>query len=488
MKKIFPVLLIVLLGLINNSWAEESPPKLEDFAYGFELDADGSSAIYKVMLPEDVYRYAIRKDLGDLRVFNKNREIVPHSVQRRKYEKVEADTSAVLPIFPLSKVQHELKAGYSLRIQTDSKGTIVNIDSGKADEENKVQEYIVDASRLRTLPDALVLNWSGERGGSFTTTVSVLYSNDLNNWHTIVPQATLVKLIYNNHELGNFAIQLPKTRAKYYKLSWPAGRDGVSLDSLAAEFTATKDYRNIEWKELPVSNTQNEPTVYEYDAKANLPVEKINVIFPYKNVLLDAIIRSRSDLSKEWRVRFKGLIYNMEIDGQTLSNKLINIPLTGDRYWSLETSSIEGKLQQHPQLQLGWIPHDLYFVAQGDPPFKLAYGGAGVPPPPVSTNSFFQNINAEQNNEATRPKGVIADGKGGIRKGGSIQFSQGYNKNNVSVKSAKVMNRVQLGGDIKLKPKIVLPWKRWFLWSVLVAGVVVLAWMAFNLSKQMEKQ
>lgn len=486
MKKICFILLCAALGMASHTGAEE-PPKLNDFAYGFELDADGSSAIYKIMLPEDVYRHSTRKDLGDLRVFNSKEEIVPHSLQRQKHEKNQTAASLILPIFPLYEgVPLEHAGGYSMRIQTDAQGTIVNIKNGKVNSSTRIQAYIIDASKLRYPPDTFVLAWSGDTGGSFTTTVSVLSSNDLNTWKPIVTKTSLAKLTYNNHKLGNFTIRLPPIKAKYYKLTWPAGRNGVFLDTLTAQFNGPKPHRNLQWKKVSVSFTQNDPIVYEYDAMASLPVEKINGVFPYKNILLDAIIKSRSDLSEKWRTRYRGLIYNMEIDGQTLSNEQINIPLTTDRYWSLETSSIEGKLEQHPELQLGWIPHELYFIAQGDPPFKLAYGGVDVPPAPVSTNPFFTNIKREQGNTATQPGGVIAYGKEGIAKGSSLQFSHGYTGNNISVKSAEVMGRVELGGESMLRPRVVLPWKRWLLWSVLLAGVGVLAWMAFNLQKQMK--
>jgi len=485
MKKMLFIAILTVLGMVNYVSAEE-PPKLKDFAYGFELDADGSNAIYKVALPEDVYRYSTRKDLGDLRVFNGKGEIVPHSLQHLKQKRSLTSASVALPIFPLYDIQIEQEDGYSMRIKTDDHGTIINIDNGKIDRTDQLQAYIIDASKLSQPPDKFVLAWSGDTGGSFTTTVSVLYSDDLNNWFSIVTKANISKLTYKNHELGNNTIHLPQKRAKYYKLIWPAGRDGVSLDSLFAQFNVSKIHHNLKWKDVSVSFTQKDPIVYKYDAMASLPVEKINVVFPYKNILLDAIIRSRSSFSKEWRVRSRGLLYSMEIDGQTLANEQINIPPTADRYWSLETSSIEGKLKQPPRLQLGWVPHDLYFVAQGDPPFKLAYGSVNVPPPPISTNVFFRNIDKEQSNATTPSKGGIVYGDQGIGKGGSIQFSHGYSINRVSAKSAKIMKNIQLGGDIMLKPKVVLPWKRWLLWSVLVAGVGVLAWMAFNLNKQLK--
>lgn len=484
MKRIVFVMFAVLLGVSGYAWSEDAP-ELHDFAFGFDLDADGSSGIYKVVLPEEVYRYATRKDLGDLRIFNSSNEIVPHSLQRRTIIKTETEASVVLPIFPIYATRFE-GSGYSMDIQTDAHGTIVNINDGKVEKKNRVQAYIVDATKLKHVPDTFVLAWSGDTGLSFTTNVSVSCSNDLNNWSVLVPSTSLAKLTYNNHRLGNYTIELPQKKAKYYKLTWPAGSKGIYLDSLTAELNISKDSRNITWKELDVNYTQKDPVIYEYDAGANLPVEKINVVLPYKNVLFDAVIKSRTDISETWRVRYKGLVYNMEVDGQLLSNEEINISLSTDRYWSLETSSIEGKLELQPKLQLGWIPHELYFVAQGSAPFKLAYGGSDVPPPPVSTNIFFEKINAEQDKDIRETGNVVFYGREGVGKGSSTQFSQGYMKNSVSVKSVNVTNRVELGGEKMLKPKVIVPWKKWVLWSLLVVGVCLLAWMAFNLSKQMK--
>lgn len=49
-------------------------PGIEQFAKGYELKTDGSAAIYKLNLPESIYQTTVRKDLGDIRVFNKDKK------------------------------------------------------------------------------------------------------------------------------------------------------------------------------------------------------------------------------------------------------------------------------------------------------------------------------------------------------------------------------------------------------------------------------
>ena len=81
------LLLLPLLGA--TAFAQEQTLSSHDFAYGIPLEVDGDGAIYSLPLPQEVYRYTTRKDLGDVRIFNGYGEVVPHMLQPGKsYQEV----------------------------------------------------------------------------------------------------------------------------------------------------------------------------------------------------------------------------------------------------------------------------------------------------------------------------------------------------------------------------------------------------------------
>ena len=52
-----------------------------DFAYGVPIRADGKEALYEVDVPGSLYRGVMRRDLGDVRVFNGQGELVPLALE-----------------------------------------------------------------------------------------------------------------------------------------------------------------------------------------------------------------------------------------------------------------------------------------------------------------------------------------------------------------------------------------------------------------------
>jgi len=485
MMRIFYVLLIVVLSLSMSAGAEEFPA-IKDFAYGYQLDADGSMPVYRILLPEEVYSVTTRKDLGDVRVFNNQGETVPHVIKRPFSMKREPVHSVLLPYFPLYGPEIRTDR-HSLRIATDYKGTIITVRDNRVDKTSSVTGYIIDTSMLLFPAENLQLKW--EKGNkSFITTVSVSYSNDLTVWYPLNPRATLARLMFNNHVLGSSVIPLPLKKSKYLKLTWPTGKDGARLTSVEAKYSDKLAEQEINWKELGTSVTHNEPVAYEYDTGSNVTVGKLNVRFPYKNIIVNTVVLSRPQQESQWRERFRGLIYTLEIDGITLSSNPITISQTTDRYWLLKMISIEGELKETPQLLVGWIPQELVFIAQGDSPYLLAFGSAQVHPPLQSASSFFASIKEDETDSYVALDGQkhIVYEQDGVGKSVSRHLPKNKEKR-VPIQTAGVGKRIELSGDSMLKPARKLPWKSWILWAIMLSGLCVLGNMVWRLNRQMQE-
>jgi uncharacterized protein DUF3999 len=74
--------LIALVTFFSNVSANELVP--DDFARALLIEANSGAAIYEVKIPANVYETVVRRDLGDMRVFNANEELVPHTLRKPK--------------------------------------------------------------------------------------------------------------------------------------------------------------------------------------------------------------------------------------------------------------------------------------------------------------------------------------------------------------------------------------------------------------------
>ena len=68
---------LVALLASAGALAGEQP---QDFAYGVAVQIDSREALYELDIPACVYRGVMRRDLGDVRVFNAQGELVPFAI------------------------------------------------------------------------------------------------------------------------------------------------------------------------------------------------------------------------------------------------------------------------------------------------------------------------------------------------------------------------------------------------------------------------
>ena len=429
-----------------------------DFAYGYTLEVDGDGAIYSLTLPEEIYHGLTRADRGDLRIFNSQDVAVPHHIKRAEQMTKLVQPDVSLPVFPLysDTTAAQTTDGSKIHIVTDDKGAIIDINYGKAgtDSAHKVSGYLIDSSQLQQAPNALLLNWPDNQG-DFVMSVEVAGSDDLNHWQPVVSRTTLSNLHYAGHTLIQRRIDLPLHKQKYLRLSW-TGDKPLLLANVMAQFPESLQSQERKWSTFDVTSTDSTHHYYYFDTQSVLPADRVNINLPQRNTLLQVSLDSADSENGPWYPRYSGLLYDLQFEGNELKTPDQIMSVTTNRYWRLQILNREGQLAGKPQLRLGWIPEQLFFIAQGEAPFTLAYGSARVGP---SDTPLGQLLNLDK-----------------------IQNQQQL------IKAAQLGSRIELGNKDKLKPaRPPTDWKQIVLWLVLILGVAVLGFMALRLYKQLDQ-
>lgn len=458
------VTLLLLLSLDPmNGHADQArnfTPNLNDFAYGIPLEIVGDGAMYEVALPPELYKGVLRNDLGDACVFNGQGEIVPFALQKLTAEPPKPSPAVPLSFFPIYGQPGEKPEGLSLHIRRDTSGAIMDLDASAPDaQERKVVAYLLDANSLHQPVSGLVLEWQTIPEG-FVARVSVEHSNDLDHWSSSVTRATIASLRYEEHSLEQRKIDLGRPlRAKYLRLSWPQSLEEVQLKGIAAQLAQETPEQERQWATIEVKANADRAGEYSFDAPGSMPVDRVRLKFPQKNTMAWASFFSRTTDKDGWRSRnLQGnaaLVYSLRIEGEDFPNPDIPVIALTDRLWMMRIHPAGGIGQGMLQIELGWVPQQLVFVARGEPPFRLAYGSARV---------------MERNFQVDDLLTKFAD----------------RHKNKLFIKAARTGPQMTLGGQAVLKPlPPPYPWKEWLLWLVLVSGVLLLAWMTLRLYRQM---
>ncbi len=165
-----------------------------------------------------------------------------------------------------------------------------------------------------------------------------------------------------------------------------------------------------QWLEIAGQRSQETKPVYEFDTQAQLPVGRIDLLLAENNSLLEGVLLSSATKSAPWMRRYSGLFYRLQEQGTELHNEP-SMSINSDRYWRLEvTSDPAGLGDQPPQLRLGWLPHELFFLARGAGPFLLAVGSSSVTAPSAVVEQLLARIGEDNPGDfigSASPKSAI---------------------------------------------------------------------------------
>jgi hypothetical protein len=175
----------------------------------------------------------------------------------------------------------------------------------------------------------------------------------------------------------------------------------------------------------------------------------VNIELPEENTVVEVALLSRAASTDPWRPVTRSGFYRLKSEVE-LTNGALPVSVNTDRYWLARVDSSAGGMGDGaPKLRVGWLPHEVVFLARGAAPFTLGYGSAAAP--------------------------VVKTSLGAIPAGATIL-------------RASFSEPQTLGGDSRLQVLITktFPWKSAVLWAVLAIGVALLGAMAWRLSRELK--
>ncbi len=426
-------------------------PEPQDFAFGMEVRTTQEAAAYRLTVPLQIYRDCRRADLGDLRVFNARGEPVPHTFERPRAATTAEPAPRHMPLFALrGDPQAALNA---MRVTIESGRGAVDIrtqEAGTHRSRENIEAYIVDGRTLEEAVTGLQVRWPQD-APEFAGYLRVEAGERLDNWRHVGGGA-VANLRAGGASLVERTIELPQTRARFWRLTWsgkpaPFELDAVLLQPAGAPQQAQRTTLTITGRPLAEM-----PGDFIFDLGARLPLDRINVELPEPNSIVRIALSSRADTQAQWQPvttqGFYRLLRSPGDAGSELRNKPVAIATRPHRYWRAhiigDGSGVGGGALR---LSVEWVAHELLFVARGAGPFTVAYGNGSMEDPATAFDAI--------------PKGI-------------------------DVAAAMLTDSHELGGAARLEPPSrPFPWKAALLWAAIALGTILLAWMALRLSREL---
>jgi hypothetical protein len=421
-----------------------------DFAYGMAIEADAAQGLHEIEIPAAVYRAVTRADLGDVRVFNGQGEVVPHALRPRVIVKEQAGDMVRMPAFPLWGEGTNALDDMKLRIEKRADGVIVDVHSrGNKGTDKKLRGYLLDASALPRTLNFLEFDWQNA-SGSFIGTMRIESSDDLAHWNILTDNAALARLNFGGHQVTRNRVELRGATAKYLRVSWPESQPPLDGLTVRAEPSPMVRESPRLWLNLAASPSPGKNGEYSYDLGGAIIFDRLRVQLPQPNTLVQLQIFSRAKSTDPWRPATNALAYRLRERDAEVTSPELNVTSQGERYWLLRIDQKGGGVGSGALgIEIGWVPHKLVFAARGSGPFQLAYGSSRARPAALTIESVIPGYQTQ------------------------AQFK---------VAAAKLGDQITLAGASRLGAT--RENKTMALWGSLIFGVTVLGWMALRLSRQ----
>ena len=454
------VMIKLFLGMslsIFASLASATPYAINDFSQSATI-SDAKTSLRQILIPKTLYHNMHRRDYGDLRVFSSDGQIVPHQFTQALTQ-LDSKQEKILKFYPFSKEQANNPSNIQVIINQKSGEQNLRINQHLADKNiSKINEYqyiIVNKSENKERNPSLCqlqLNWQQTKPSSIIN-FKLESSNQLQNWRTLSRKMTISKLDYNGSQLTHNKVSFPCTSEKYLRLTWLHPEQQTHLSQIRS-ISTRKSSQQIQWESFGKPRYSKEDGSWLFESNVIASISKLEFIAPHDGLLYQGTLYSRSDEKETWHYRKTVSQYRLNLGDTTLQSSPVSFAETSDRYWKLVMKS-ESQLKQSqlPEIRAGWIPKQLYFLAQGKAPFTLALGNHKIKP--TQRNSLGDLINS------IKQSGASID---------SVSLGEFVKNDHVNEIDSKT------------------PWKLVLLWLVLILGTALMGFMAYRLFQQMKEE
>lgn len=428
--------------------AHSAVPALVPESFSGRLTVTGDvGQILSFSLEQSVYSGLLRQDFRDLCVFDAKGTPVPFVLASPEEQKTRTTVHlADIRAFPWPSGDREQKNSDSRQrvfpgktdVEIDTEGGIIRIHTSRTEADAG------DESGAGTPPpDGLLLDMHGaleksppegfkpgdlhaislvlepDGAASFSTSVEILGSNNLESWRACGAKQSLARITRGAESIDKLVLNLPVPSPKYVLLKFSG--DIPRIASVAGEALFSRDVVLLDEGVIAGRLSEDRKTVL-YDVPGRYPLSAVNLELSSQDIVA-ARLEVRSGNPDFWRTVFSKDFYRMEKDGVLSQNEAISMYWPGSNEWRLRKVG-EIPFSNAPGIRLFWKPHTLFFFAGGTGPWTVAYGNklpVDVPPLPANMLEAAQKAQVVFSPLVQHPAAVDGDGREGRDNASSSQ-------------------------------------------------------------------
>lgn len=473
----FHAVLAAAVGCFSAGVAQAAPDANAPASYAVRIPVTpaADAPLQRIVLPAEVLVRLQSPGYADVRLFNGAGQPVPMALASVAAASA-AEESVTLPAYPILGAAGTAGPagleGLSLRIEERQGQRVVQIDAPGAagatpgaQAAQPVLGALLDARGLQQPVVRMALDADLPAGQPVTFRVQA--SRDLKTWRplaeTVLYRADATAAAAAPGRLGNEQIDLHRADLKdhYLRVSW--GDAAVTLRGATLATARGPAARERTSARMAAPTLGSNPRELVFALPFATPLAALQITPAGSNVLIPVRVLGRNHREQPWAPLASAVVYRMVANGAEQASGPVELGGASAREIKIEADAKTAGFAAAPTIALQFEPVQLVFLASGPGPFTLA---GGLPGAQAQASAFLplQSLvpGYQPGQENTLPLAQTdvarADITAGPPAGGALvpamAASDGF-----STRSA-------------------------VLWGVLLAGVAVLALMAWLLLRQ----
>ncbi len=461
MKRTLLSTAVLIWPLVAGTQLVDAPvdaPQTADYAWGFPIDISGSASIYSLELPLEVNQSVTDVALRDVGVFNGNGRPVSRMIEQASDNGKPQERVSPLPALPLLESAERRSDANRLTLERQGDSTQFTFDLEELlapDDNERLVAYIVDTRQREEALSAIDLVW-GQVAPGFMGRVMIDGGNDLQEWRSI-GSAVVAYLREDDASIEQRRIVLRRGDFDFLRIRWEGLPEDWHLSQVTGVYLEGAAGVNRKFVTLESSETDREDGGRIYSLGGAPLVDQLRVVLPEPNTVISGQAMYFSERLDRWLEAGRGSWHHIIRNDNAVMSAAINIGRTRASLFKIIVTS--GPADVDVQLEVGWRPDKLLFLAQGPPPYTLAAGNADD-----ARHEFPQQ----------RIYGARSLAELAARNGGVAEASLGQ--------------RFELGGPARLVASLRINWQTVLLWLGLVLGVVFVGFMAMKTIRDLKTQ
>lgn len=455
--------LLAAAALLGAGVCRAEAPRPADFLWRAPLQVPSGAALVRAELPAPALLHVQSSDWRDLRVFNAAGEAVPFALLAPPAAgapppRARTSAYAALPLYSgPGPARRAAKGSTEVRIGDGAgqRSVWVRMDGSDLPGAPRLNSVLFD-SRLEQ--QALTgLEVEGPLPANTPVHLGVSTSADLAQWNPLPVRGRLYRFDGSGAP-SNLTLEFERPvrlEGRFLRLDW-GGQDGVMVTAVTGLIAPADSAPAVARAALPAPQAAGAGAL-EIGTGFATPLAGLALGTGVDNSLWPVRVLARNEASLPWRQVGNTVVYRLANGGTASTNPPLPLPGVSARWLRFESTNGADLAKAGLQASAEFQPVRIVFVASGPAPFELAAGRAGTMAAALPLATIAGTLGNRKVDEL--PAATVGD---------------------------SVTRRPPPAPWARLWPGDAPPGQAAVLWTVLVAGVLMLAAVAWRLLRQMK--